>query len=34
MNLPADQVERLNKLLRQIAWDSVVRHPLSGVGTK
>jgi hypothetical protein len=29
--LPADQIEPLNKLLQELAWDAVIHHPLSGV---
>jgi hypothetical protein len=27
-----DQEEPLNRLLQELAWDAVIRHPLSGVG--
>jgi hypothetical protein len=26
-----DQEEKLNRLLQELAWDAVLRHPLSGV---
>ena len=29
--IPADQIEPLNKLLQELAWDAVIHHPLSGV---
>ena len=31
MGLPPDQLQALNLLLQQLAWDAVIHHPLSGV---
>jgi len=29
--VPAQEREKLNRLLQELAWDAVTHHPLSGV---
>lgn len=29
--IPAEEIEPLNRLLQELAWDAVIHHPLSGV---
>jgi hypothetical protein len=32
-NLTADEKDKLNRLLQELAWDAVAHHPLAGVST-
>ena len=34
LNLPGEEAAGLNRVLQEITWDAVVRHPLSGVGVR
>jgi hypothetical protein len=29
--LPVEELDGLNRLLQELAWDAVIHHPLSGV---